>query len=111
NKRLTRDLVTLKFDWNGACYEVSSGDFDGAFDLFNEKVGHDYFMKNCHGCAYAEYFPYGYPTFGGMTCFKNNKETCEDLGVRMELLQSGQGVAVQETFVCDTFKARIKNRL
>ncbi|WP_020571876.1 DUF6304 family protein [Neolewinella persica] len=111
DKGIEADLIKFEFTLYGDGHEVSNCDFDGLFDFLKEKIGPEYCLKNCHGCAYSDYSPYGNDTFGTMMCFRNCKSEYSKVKSKadfFEVLNLNQDITVQETYLCDQFEARKK---
>jgi len=70
-----------------------------------------YAFKNCFGCLYSDYSPYGNGFFGSMQCFRDKKEDYLKANDKMDYITlADEGfMAVQETYLCDDFKPRKKN--
>lgn len=70
-----------------------------------------YAFKNCFGCLYSDYSPYGNEFFGSMQCFREKKEAYLNANNKMDYISlADEGfIVVQETYLCDEFKQRIKN--
>lgn len=68
-------------------------------------------LKNCIGCAYSDYSPFGHGLFGGMLCFRNLKEEYSAVETKDDLLSLHDRFDrfVQETYLCDEFEVRQPN--
>ena len=94
DEKTTKEIltVTLKLgkpatnggiDYENATFQISIGKekFSSEGDVFEiglEKIQQQfknkYHFKNCFGCLYSDYSPYGNGFFGDMLCFKKNKQ-------------------------------------
>jgi len=65
-------------------------------------------LKNCIGCAYSDYSPFGHGLFGDMLCFRNLKEEYSTVKSKNDLwpLHDRFDRFVQETYLCDEFMVR-----
>ncbi|NJO92758.1 MAG: hypothetical protein HC831_30165 [Chloroflexia bacterium] len=91
---------------------ISEGDVfeDALVELQNQFKG-KYHFKNCFGCLYSDYSPYGNGFFGDLLCFRNCKSEylrANSKSLLIDLIEN-QGVAVQETWCCKEFKERKMN--
>lgn len=86
-----------------------SGWFEDALVSITSQLGADVSMKNCFGCLYADYSPYGSGLFGSMMCFESARS--EYLAVRSKSdfldLHDRYTRIVQETFCCPSFTRRV----
>jgi hypothetical protein len=76
-----------------------------------EQLRPDYYLKNCYGCAFSDYSPYGNDTFGTLICFRDCKSAYTAVTGKvglLELLSRDRGLTVQETYLCDQFEERKK---
>ncbi len=62
------------------------------------------YIKTCINCALADYHPVGYGLFGGLACFRNNKEAFRAAKTKRELFRIwNTSIEVQETYLCPEF--------
>lgn len=91
---------------------ISEGDVfeDALVELQNQFKG-NYHFKNCFGCLYSDYSPYGNGFFGNLFCFKNTKKEYLAIKDKHDLidLMENQTLMVQETHYCHEFEKRITN--
>ena len=71
----------------------------------------EYKFKNCYGCLYSDYSPYGVGFFGSMLCFKEQKSNYLKVSNNFskkdffDLMEKGCH-NVPETFCCNDFNIR-----
>jgi len=62
------------------------------------------YIKACINCALADYHPVGYGLFGGLACFRNNKEAFRAAKTKRDLFRIwNTSIEVQETYLCPEF--------
>ncbi len=103
--------ATFKMAINNENY-ISEGDMfeDALVELQNQFKG-KYHFKNCFGCLYSDYSPYGNGFFGGLLCFRNCKSEylkANSKSLLIDLIEK-YGFAVQETWCCEEFNERKMN--
>ena len=67
------------------------------------------YLKACINCAFSDYSPFGHGLFGGLACFRDNKEGYRMVKTKHDLFRvwgTMTGVLVQETFLCREFERR-----
>lgn len=102
--------MTLEFLLNGEKVKLDGDVFEVLLLGLKEKMKDEYYMKNCFGCLYSDYSPYGNDTFGDMLCFRNNKENYAKVNDKTSMFKTMEETAilnVQEIHLCDQFKPRI----
>ncbi|NQX43114.1 hypothetical protein SAMN05421820_11523 [Pedobacter steynii] len=99
---------------DGQIFEgFSDYDISYAFDQILEQFGDQYKLKNCYGCLYSDYSPYGQKGFGGLYCFVRQKEKYLSVEIPkdsykfdyFEKCENDYDI-VQETFCCDKYEIR-----
>jgi hypothetical protein len=91
---------------------ISEGDvFEDAFVELQNQFKGNYHFKNCFGCLYSDYSPFGNGFFGNLFCFKNTKKEYLAIKDKHDLidLMEKEHLMVQETHYCQDFEKRIKN--
>lgn len=65
-------------------------------------------LKCCFGCQFGDYGVAGNGLFGGLLCFKNIKDSYQNMRTKNDYLQFIRNYdrAVQETYVCPDFEPR-----
>ncbi|MCU0353775.1 MAG: DUF6304 family protein [Cytophagales bacterium] len=65
-------------------------------------------FKNCFGCAFSDYSVYGNGLFGGLLCFRNQKEAYRNVRSKSDYLKIMDDACemVQETYLCGEYEAR-----
>lgn len=110
-RQLKLRLIIGEELFEGTCKDY----FDYALDQIIEQFNGRYSFKNCYGCLYSDYSPYGQNTFGGMYCFVRQKEDYLTIDIPagsykynyMAHLTNDYSIT-QETYCCNHFKQRIK---
>ncbi|SNR14164.1 DUF6304 family protein [Tenacibaculum jejuense] len=93
-------------------YKVAGYSFEELFDNLKETIKDNYLIKNCYGCNYSDYSPYGRGSFGDMLCLKNAKEKYLKINGKdglLELMSNEKIIQVQETYLCSKFEFRKEN--
>jgi hypothetical protein len=67
------------------------------------------YLKACINCAFSDYSPYGHGLFGGLACFRDNKDEYLTVNSKRELFRIWNTMTefVQETYVCPDFRRRV----
>ena len=120
NLKLGKPASNGGIDFENATFEIeieeskfiSEGDvFEDAMIELQNQFADKYHFKNCFGCLYSDYSPYGNGFFGGMICLRNYKEEYLKTNSKSELLNlmEKEIIIVQETYCCPEFEKRLKN--
>jgi hypothetical protein len=66
------------------------------------------YLKACINCAFSDYSPCGHGLFGGLACFRDNKQAYLSVQTKRDLFEiwSTMTEFVQETFLCSEFERR-----
>jgi hypothetical protein len=66
-------------------------------------------MKACINCAFSDYSPYGHALFGGLACFRGNKDGYGAVKGKSDIFRIWDTMTefVQETYLCPEFKKRL----
>jgi hypothetical protein len=92
-------------------FQQEGDDFEMGLDGLKKTIATTHHFKNCYGCLYADYSPYGLGFFNSLMCFKQQKEAYLTLSANFnksdyfELIDRGFGL-VQETYCCESFEER-----
>jgi hypothetical protein len=80
---------------------------DALADIHQQLLPGDY-VRTCVACAWSDYFPAGQPLFGGLACFRGNKDAYRRVRNKTDLFQiwNSGTEQVQETHVCGEFERR-----
>ena len=111
NGGIDREELSLTLRYDNHCIESSgtSGWFEDELASIASQLPSGASMKNCFGCLYADYSPYGHGLFGSMMCFDDARS--EYLAVRSKDdfldLHDRYTRIVQETFCCPSFTRRV----
>lgn len=105
-------IFTFNFSINNTNLEVTGDSFEEIFDNLKETIKDLFYIKNCYGCKYSDYSPYGRDSFGDMMCFKNAKTKYLNVTGKADLfklMSEEKIIHVQETHLCDEFEVRKEN--
>jgi hypothetical protein len=66
------------------------------------------YMKACINCGLSDYSPAGHGLFGGLACFRGNKEGYRSVKSKIDLFRIWETMTdyVQETYLCPDFERR-----
>ncbi|MCH2196513.1 DUF6304 family protein [Kordia sp.] len=108
------EYSVFQYDYslNEIDHSIMGDSFENLFDKLKEKIKETHFIKNCYGCNYSDYSPYGSDHFGDMLCFKNSKDKYLKIKNKesyFRLLGNQNPIYVQETHLCDEFEFRKEN--
>ncbi|HEV3436580.1 MAG TPA: DUF6304 family protein [Gemmata sp.] len=86
-----------------------SGWFEDEMLDIQRQLPHDTYMKACINCAFSDYFPAGHGLFGGLACFRDNKQGYLSVKTKRDLFCIWKTMTefVQETYLCPEFERRI----
>ncbi len=105
-------IFKFSFSIENVKLESKGDSFEELFDNLKETIKESYLIKNCYGCNYSDYSPYGRDSFGDMLCLKNAKDKYLKVtgkGGLFELMSNEKIIHVQETYLCDEFEFRKAN--
>ncbi len=80
---------------------------DGLLALQRQFAGR-YRFRNCFGCQFADYSPYGNGLFGTMQCHQRHRQAYLNVGSKSEYfaLPMESTIQTQETYRCGEFEVR-----
>lgn len=96
---------------NGEAFSSEADMFEIGLDKLKSQIDNIHHFKNCYGCLYSDYNPFGNGFFGDLMCFKGHKDIYLELSSKMQLfdlIDMGYFL-VQETYCCDEFEIRLPN--
>ena len=84
------------------------GSFEDALADIHRQLPAEQYVRACVACAWSDYHPAGNPLFGGLACFRGNKEAYRHVTDKAGIFQvwNTRTEWVQETHVCDEFERR-----
>lgn len=87
----------------------TSGWFEDELLELQAQLPEGCFLKACITCAWSDYSPVGHGLFGGLACFRDDKQAYAQVGSKEELfsLWERRTEFVQETYQCPQFSRRI----
>ncbi|RLD74954.1 MAG: hypothetical protein DRJ10_16165 [Bacteroidetes bacterium] len=96
---------------NNKQYKSESDMMEEGLENLQKQFDGKYAFKNCFGCLYSDYSPFGNGFFGSLQCFRDRKEEYLKASDKMEFISlADKGfISVQETYLCKDYKQRIKN--
>jgi Family of unknown function (DUF6304) len=99
----------LTFSGQNFSSDGKTGWFEGEMLDLQGKLPPGTFMKACINCAFSDYSPYGHGLFGGLACFRGNKEGYRAVSGKDDLFDVWDTMTefVQETHLCPEFERRV----
>ncbi len=86
------------------------GWFDDELEEIKAQLPDEMYLKVCHRCAFGHYPAAGYGLFGGLACFRNQKDEAREAKYKTaaywQLFETGVTEWVQETYLCPEFERR-----
>jgi hypothetical protein len=100
--------LTLTYRNGSVSSSGKSGWFEDELLEMQASLPSDVYMKACINCAFSDYSPYGHGLFGGLACFRNNKEGYRKVNSKDDLFKIWHTLTefVQETYLCPEFERR-----
>lgn len=114
NRQLESQKLKLSVTVGKELFEGTSNYyFDDALNEIIKQFEGRYIFKNCYGCLFSDYSPYGQQGFGGMYCFVRQKEKYLNLKIPpnsykydyMSELNDEYDIQ-QEIYSCDNYEPR-----
>jgi hypothetical protein len=105
-----QELLRLVLRWEGGVAESRErGWFEDALADLQAQLPEGVSMRCCFACAFSDYHPVGHGLFGGLACFRDNKDGYLAVHSKNELwpVWPTRTEWVQETFVCPEFQVRV----
>lgn len=86
----------------------TSGWFEDDLLDIQRQMPDDAYVKACINCAFSDYSPYGHGLFGGLACFRDNKQGYLSVKSKRDLFAIWDTMTefVQETYLCPEFSRR-----
>jgi len=111
NGAIENEALQLRLDLNGKSYTSCGqhGWFEDELVELHQCLPEPVYLKCCFNCASSDYFPAGYGLFGGLACFRDNKQQYLKVENKSDLFQIWETMTelVQETYLCAEFEKRI----
>lgn len=100
--------LVLRFGRSLCHTERPHGWFEDALEDLHRQMPPGTFIKACICCAWSDCSPAGSPLFGGLACFRDNKDGYRQVRKKSDLFNIWQSRTeyVQETYLCDEFEPR-----
>lgn len=106
-----REQLTLHLEVGGHSFSShgTSGWFEDEMLDLQRQLSPSMLMKACINCAFSDYSPYGHGFFGGLACFRGNKEGYRAVTSKHDLFALWHSLTefVQETHLCPAFERRV----
>lgn len=112
SRQIGHEVLQLESTFGGGSFKTSGRNMYSSFDeqltelrnLLPEGV----YLKTCWSCAFSDYHPAGSGSFGGLACFRNNKDEYRRVKTKRELLSLWEKRVelVQEIHLCSEFEKR-----
>lgn len=101
-------MYTFRLVVNEQAFEWQSQMFSSLSGEPRELLPDGLYLKACINCAYSDYSPFGYDTFGTLECYRGNKSGYLSVKTKHDLLDIEDTVTefVQETYLCPEFCLR-----
>lgn len=110
NGGIDRETLSLLLAVGGNTFSGSgtSGWFEDELLELQAALPEGTYMKACINCAFSDYSPYGHGLFGGMACFRGNKEEYLSAKTKADVFRVWDTLTefVQETYLCPEFQRR-----
>ncbi|CAL2104529.1 conserved protein of unknown function [Tenacibaculum sp. 190130A14a] len=109
---IDNSIIKIKTIINNSNIEVTGDSFEKLLDNLKNKIKDSYLLKNCYGCKYSDYSPYGRASFGDMMCFKHLKEKYSKVHDKLglfEVMANNEIIQVLETYLCNQYLPRKEN--
>jgi len=105
-------IFQYDYMYNNVNYSTIGDSFEDLFDNLKRIIKETHVIKNCYGCNYSDYSPFGRASFGDMLCFKSSKDKYLKIRNKSDFFQlrsRENQISVQETYCCDEFEFRKEN--
>ncbi|MCC5945342.1 MAG: hypothetical protein JJT94_10425 [Bernardetiaceae bacterium] len=104
------ERIKLSIMLDGKEIDAVADGVDTAFELLSSKIADKYKFKNCYGCMYSDYSPYGNGSFGAMQCFVKQKKAYLNIKTKNDYFDNltTDFEIVQEIYKCRKYKIRTK---
>jgi len=111
NGGIDYEMANFQMTIENQTYKSQGDVFEDALDILKRELGNNLKFKNCYGCLYSDFSPYGVGFFESLMCFKQQKQAYLDLNkdfskrAFFEVIENGF-IPVQETYCCEEFTIR-----
>jgi hypothetical protein len=108
---IDEELLQLTLRWHN--YAVSSlgksGWFADELSDLQSAMPQGSFIRCCFNCAFSHYHPAGFGLFGGLACFRDNKQVIVSVRSKSDLFKIWNSMTefVQEIYLCPEFHTRL----
>ena len=108
--QMDKEQLKLRLVVEARTYESTgkTGWFEGEMLDLQSQLPVGTFIKTCINCAFSDYSPYGHGLFGGLACFRENKQGYRAITNKYDLFKIWDTLTefVQETYLCPDFERR-----
>ncbi|KAB2343419.1 DUF6304 family protein [Actinomadura rudentiformis] len=107
-----QSVLSMKLRMGDSTYTVkrTNESFEEILRDLHWKMPARSYLKACIACNWSDYHPVGNPVFGGLACFRDNKDGYRRVRSKADLFaiwgSSPEFEWVQETYLCDQFERR-----
>ncbi len=111
NRGIDREDLLLTLSCGGRIFTsrgTSGGWFEDELHDLQAALPEGAYIKACINCAFSDYHPGGHGLFGGLACFRDEKEAYRTVMGKYALMQLWDRMTefVQETYLCPEFEKR-----
>ena len=111
NGAIDNEALQLSIDFDGKSFASCGqhGWFEDELVELHQRLPEFVYLKCCFNCAFSDYSPAGSGLFGGLACFRDNKEQYLKVENKRDLFQIWETMTdwVQETYLCAEFEKRV----
>jgi hypothetical protein len=100
--------MILRFGERSYATTKPHGLFEDALADLHQQLLPGQYVRSCVACAWSDYNPAGSPLFGGLACFRGNKDGYRQVKNKRDFFEvwRTKTESVQETHVCGEFERR-----
>lgn len=111
NGGIDYEQANFQLSINGKSFSADGDLFETGLEQLHKQFNDQYHFKNCFGCLYSDYSPYGNGFFASLQCFRNLKKEYLAVSNKRQILDLAKihFISVQETYCCKDFEIRTKN--
>lgn len=112
SRQIDHEVLQLSIRFRDICFETSGKNMYSSFDEqlteLRDLLPKNVYLKTCWNCAYSDYHPVGSGLFGGLACFRNNKEEYHSVRSKRDMMSiwGKRAEFVQEIHLCSEFEKR-----
>ncbi|MFN8372886.1 MAG: DUF6304 family protein [Anaerolineae bacterium] len=107
---LRKEEIVLELTYDNHLFKATDvqGFIDTVLYDISKQLPKNTYLKICWFCAFSEFNPAGFGAFGGLACFRDNKDGIRKAKTKIELFRVWDTLTeyVQETHLCPEFEKR-----